>query len=62
MSLIKTSNFGHDHQDSVASTEEREKDSASAEQNTDGGKEQNMHTGLQRSAAQRLQSKPYTFE
>lgn len=60
MSLIKTSNFGHDHQDSVASTEE--KDSASAEQNTDGGKEQNMHTGLQRSAAQRLQSKPYTFE
>lgn len=47
MSLIQTSSFGRDQQDSVASTEKRAKESANMEQKRDGGKEKNTGTGLQ---------------
>lgn len=46
MSLIQTSSFGRDQQDSVASTEKSVKESVNMEWKRDG-KEKNMGTGLQ---------------
>lgn len=46
MSLIQTSSFGRDQQDSVASTEKSVKESVNMEWKRDG-KEENMDTGLQ---------------
>lgn len=54
MYLIKTSSFGHVHQDSVASTEIRAKDGAILEGKRGGGKEQITHAGLQGCVPQHL--------
>ena len=54
MSLKKTSSFGHDWQDSVASIEIRAKASAILEWRRDGGKEQIMRAGLQGCAPHHL--------
>lgn len=54
MSLIKTSSFGHDQQDSVATIEIRAKDIAILEWKRDGGKEQTACAVLQGCAPQHL--------